>query len=228
MSCTGTTPTCTNIELNTVYPSSILPSSLPTINGDILAPDTVTSIINGLYSSGKLPAIPALETALNKSMDEITTYNTQMLSFFTNLQEEYNYYYARYIFELNRVLTLFVDANNVSTIGLNRDSLISSTRAFNIKLNALMQIAQKVGSNTYSNSSDIQTKITTINSNLNDKAAIIKNTSTLINSNMSNMEIRKQMVEYTREKSKVTDNLLSLYFVLNAFAIGALIYVYKA
>jgi hypothetical protein len=228
MSCTGTTPTCTNTELITAYPSTILPSSLPIISGDILAADTVTSIVNGLYSSGKLPAIPALESALNKSMDEITTYNNSMLTFFTNLQEEYNYYYARYVFQLNRVLTIYIDPNNASVVGLNKDTLINSARGFNIKLNALMQIAQKVGSNTYSNSSDIQTKISTINSDLNAKAQSIKNQSTLINSNMSNMDIKKQMVEYTREKSKVTDNLLSLYFVLNAFAIGALIYVYKA
>ena len=47
-------------------------------------------------------------------------------------------------------------------------------------------------------------------------------------SNDAVTKIQKEMVRYTEEKGRRTDNLLNMYSFLNIFALGMLIYVYKA
>ena len=52
--------------------------------------------------------------------------------------------------------------------------------------------------------------------------------SAIIMSNESTTKLRKEMVKYTEEKGRYSDNLLKLYSFLNIVALGLLVYVYKA
>jgi uncharacterized membrane protein len=50
----------------------------------------------------------------------------------------------------------------------------------------------------------------------------------IITSNQAVTELNKQMVKFTEQKGKYSDNLLGLYSFLNIVALGLLIYVYKS
>ena len=50
----------------------------------------------------------------------------------------------------------------------------------------------------------------------------------IISSSEATTKLNKEMVKYTEEKGKYTDNLLKMYSVLNIVALGLLIYVYKS
>jgi hypothetical protein len=50
----------------------------------------------------------------------------------------------------------------------------------------------------------------------------------IISSKTPLTDLKKQMVKYSEEKGRYSDNLLKLYSVLNIVAIGLLIYIYKS
>jgi hypothetical protein len=47
-------------------------------------------------------------------------------------------------------------------------------------------------------------------------------------SNEASTKLKKEMVKYTEEKGRYSDNLLRLYSFLNMVALGLLVYVYRA
>jgi hypothetical protein len=167
---------------------------------------------------------PSFDVATKEKMDEVTVFNDKINGFFEQLKKEYDFYDARYRYSVDKLINAIVDNSTESTV----NSYKNLAKQFNKKLNILIQISQGVSEYSYNNAFNNETKIQEMNVQLNEKADIIKKHSQLLQKNMSNMELRKQMVEYTQEKARATENLLSLYFVLNVFAIGALLYVYKA
>ena len=50
----------------------------------------------------------------------------------------------------------------------------------------------------------------------------------IISSTEGAIKIKKEMVKYTEEKARHSDNLLKLYGFLNIVVVGLLVYIYKA
>ena len=50
----------------------------------------------------------------------------------------------------------------------------------------------------------------------------------VLNSSEATMQLNKQMVKYTEEKARRSNNLLQLYGFLNVVVLGLLVYVYRA
>ena len=50
----------------------------------------------------------------------------------------------------------------------------------------------------------------------------------IISSSDAVTKLNKEMVKYTEEKNRYTENLLKTYSVLNIVALGLLIYIYKS
>jgi hypothetical protein len=67
-----------------------------------------------------------------------------------------------------------------------------------------------------------------ISNELNKKAGILKKQGEIINSQEGAANLYKEMMRYSREKVRATDNLLSLYSFLNIFAFGMLVYIYMS
>ena len=71
-------------------------------------------------------------------------------------------------------------------------------------------------------------EITRYNTKIKEKQKKLDEQNRIITSNEAGMKIKKDMVKYTEEKSRHTNNLLKMYCFLNVVTVGLLVYVYKA
>ena len=79
-----------------------------------------------------------------------------------------------------------------------------------------------------STSDSLQNEIEEFNRRIQVQKKKLDAQNQIIMSGDTTTNIRKQMVKYTEEKAKYSDNLLNLYSFLNIVALGLLVYVYKA
>ena len=70
--------------------------------------------------------------------------------------------------------------------------------------------------------------INDLNDQINNYFKILQGHAAILKKEVPAVEIRKRMVEYTKEKANANRNLLSFYFFLDIVALGILFYVYKA
>jgi hypothetical protein len=228
MSCTGKTPTCTQAELNAVYSATIIPLNLSTDDFGMIDATALTAAITKIMTDNQITKPNFTTSIAEPTMDEVTEFNTRLGAFFTKLEAEYNYYDARYRYSIDRYISAIIENGSNATESADMAKFKAFANTYNKKMNILIQLAQGLSERAYADARDGEGQIQEMNATLNERAATIKKHSELLKKNISSMELRKQMVEYTQEKARATENLLSLYFVLNVFAIGALLYVYKA
>jgi hypothetical protein len=230
MSCnlTATNINCTVEQLNEDFSGGVYLAA----GGSLISTDP-----SGIISSSNLSNyISLIKTQFNINQPDFTSptgnednstniaeYHGRLRTFFTNLNAEYNYYDARYRFSINKLF-------DALTTGLSGEipTYTTYSRTLNRKLNILIQLTQGLAANAYDTAYGRETTIQDINAKLSERAKQINKHATILRNGTANMEIKQEMVKYTQEKARATENLLSLYFVLNVFAIGTLMYVYKA
>ena len=66
------------------------------------------------------------------------------------------------------------------------------------------------------------------NKDLSDKQSKLEGQSKILKSNQATTLLNKQMVKFTEEKARYTNNLLKMYSFLNIVALGLLVYVYRS
>jgi len=217
----------TQTELTAPYSAS--PALLPsTPNGQtdreatgMLKDTVVSSIVTGLKNTQVIPT---------PSSSNPDVYATQQQTFITNVKAENCYYESRYKYALNQLFTAIASGYPTSnaTIQSTIQTYLTMTQGFNQKLNDLTQIMNAVVSVMMTTSSDVNSEITQYNSQIQDKQKKLDEQNRIISSNEAGMKIKKQMVKYTEEKARNTNNLLNLYAFLNVVTLGLLVYVYKA
>lgn len=224
--CTAQT-SFTQTELTAPYTASpaLLPAT-PNGNSDrestgMLKDSVVSSIVTSLKNAGVVP------TPTPTNPDQ---YLAKQQTFIANVKAEYCYYESRYKYALNQLFTAIAagyptsNTANQTTIR----SYLATTQDFNKRLNDLTQIINQTVSVMLSTSSDVDSEITQYNSQIQEKQRRLDEQNRIINSNEAGMKIKKDMVKYTEEKARNTNNLLNLYSFLNVVTVGLLIYVYKA
>jgi hypothetical protein len=197
-------------------------------------PDRITVESNGSISDATIStAVSALDIAspklssplLDLSMDEVTVYTRKLKNIHERLKAEYDFYAKNYTVAITTLMDLLSTSSaNANAINVQTDLV----KILNARLNYGIQLSNEISKKLYNDARAKGTDIGKINEDLNVRAGVINKHAQLLHGRMSQMELRKSMVTYTTEKARATENLLSLYFVLNVFAIGTLLYVYKA
>jgi hypothetical protein len=144
-----------------------------------------------------------------------------------NIKAEYCYYDARYKFAIKRLITGIANAAGSDTKAA-LDRQLAICEKLNQKLKDMAQIVNAITLETDNGTKGMNKEIQSLNKEINEYGDKLKYQEELLRSNAPAVEIRKRMVEYTQEKAKATNNLLSLYFFLDVVALGMLFYVYKA
>ena len=108
------------------------------------------------------------------------------------------------------------------------NTFLNKTREINISLNDLTQIVQRISTTILNASTMLTAEIINLNKGIEENKAKLAKQNEIINSGQAAIIIRKQMVNYSEEKSRYSNNLLNLYSVLNVVVLGLLVYVYKA
>ena len=77
-------------------------------------------------------------------------------------------------------------------------------------------------------SSGMSEQLARFNQTIQENRTKLTKQNQIISSSEAVTKIKKEMVKYSEEKARYTDNLLKLYSFLNVVALGLLVYVYRA
>lgn len=218
----------TDSELQQTFPG-LLPA---TPNGDsdrdstgLLTPNAVQAIITSLKGSGVIPTT-------NK--DAKPQGNSKQTALLNTIKSEYCFYDSRYKYALEKIFSEVQQGylTNTPTNSANTSSstkkYIAFAQALNRRLNDLIQIVNAITEDMMSTSTSIDTEMSNMSQSMQDQKKKLDQQNKTISSNEAAMKIRKEMVKYSEEKARHTDNLLKLYSFLNVVALGLLVYIYKA
>lgn len=227
MSLCSTQTSFTQSELTAPYSAS--PSMLPSTPygssdreaSGMLKDAVLSNAIQNLQQSGVIP---------KPSPTNPEAYLEKQKTFIDNVKTEYCYYESRYKYALNQLFTAIASGYPTSTAE-NKSAIqtyLTMTQGFNQRLNDLTQIMNATVNVMMTISNDVDAEIKQYNTKIQEKQKMLDEQNRIISSNEASMKIKKQMVKYTEEKARNTNNLLNLYAFLNVVAVGLLVYVYKA
>jgi len=240
--CVDDTTKYTDKELDDIYPgnpqgSQLLPSNdldpSSRENNDnlgMIKESVIKNLIdNYKRSGGKLP---------NPEVLDAEQYLVQIREFIIRVKQEYCFYEVRYKFALDELLGAVIQ-NYLSKTGKGSGTGVADsqvfitkyleyTRKLNRKVNDLIQIINGVINDLMLSSERFKKEIDAFNKQIQELKNKLSQQSAIIMSNESTTKLRKEMVKYTEEKGRYSDNLLKLYSFLNIVALGLLVYVYKA
>jgi len=258
--CSSNTETITFSNFATVYTgTSPNLECLPTSGGFTTSAVDATGIVNDDTLKTEITKLLTTfaanpPTSANQSNEnQAATFATNATKLRTALQTEYCYYYVRYKFGLEQVLTAAISqalssstvttSNADSTIinqtpSITYGSLKTTTVLLNKKLNELIQIMQKLQETRFKSLTGPDSYYTIFNSSSTDSTSFngklkaqqdsLAAQSKLLQSGSFNDDVKQSMIDYTLEKNASSRNLLAVYGFMNIVAVGLLFYMYKA
>jgi hypothetical protein len=235
--CSQDTTVINNSNYLDKYSSATKPSCLPnggtgfsSIGADGLVSraaidaQIVTLLSNATFNA----AAPAVIDS--RDLNAASTYATNSAALRNSINNEYCFYYKRYMFVLERVLGL------ASTSGMNPADttyvkMKQDAQSINSLLNQILQIMQglvrsrSASLNTYYGST---TGVNQLNNDLDTaRKSLIEHMSKLQSNDMES-NVQSSMVDYTIEKNSSSRNLLAIYGFMNIVAVGLLFYLYRS
>ena len=211
------------------FPNGIAPTSANGITRDTITKritdESLANYVKNLITTGKIPgAPPSLSDISNPN---IQLYITKQNETLTNFKSEYEYYYIRYQESLKTFLNNLAKSQ-ISDTTSETNEWLNITRNLNAKLNDLYQIFTYLASYYLAQSKENNKTINEINEQLSKRSSLINSHGDILNKSNANKELYDKMADYSKEKAKATNNLLSIYACMNIVALGMLFYVYKS
>ena len=206
----------TDNDLNLIYGNGNNPGLLPLQqdtdreNG-MLKLSTVKTIVSNLKKSGVIPTLTS-DTEL---------FIQKQNSLIHNIKSEYCFYYSRYTYSLQKLLKSISESKE-------DNKYLELTQRLNKKMSDLIQIMNGVNEELLLSDTNMKNGIKTFDKEIKQMHTKLVEQNKIISSSEAVTKINKEMVKYTEEKRRYTDNLLNLYSVLNIVALSLLVYVYKS
>ena len=139
-------------------------------------------------------------------------------------------YESKYKTALNKLFNTIREGyiNNTGDIQYIIQSNLAVAQTLNKKLNDLTQIINGVTEDMLASTSGLEEKIKEFDKQNKEHQRKLQEQNKIITSSQASTELNKQMVKYTEQKAKYSNNILGLYSFLNVVALGLLVYVYKS
>lgn len=228
MSCPANTALTDN-ELNQTYGNGVTQGVLPSSpNGasdrdgnGLLSQNTVQAIVTALVKAGIVPEV---------SPNNYELYQKKQADLMNSIKAEYCFYESRYKYALNKLFAAINDGymNNSGTTQTTIQQYLTTTQGLNQRLNDLTQITNAITEYMLSSTTEMESEIKAFEAQIKELQAKLQEQNKIISSGQSVTELNKQMVKFTEEKAKYSNNLLGLYSFMNIVALGLLVYVYKS
>lgn len=227
MSCPSKTA-ITDTELNQIYTGTnpgLLPGTAPVASdrdgNGMLNTTTIKTIIGSLKSSGIVPT---------PNPEKADLYLKKVSELLKNTELEYCFYESRYKYSLERLLSAINQGynNNTGVVQTEIQKYLTSTQVLNQKLNDLTQIINGITEDMLSSTSELEQQVRAFDKKMKEQQQKLQAQNKIISSGQAVTELNKQMVKFTEEKGKYSNNLLGLYSFLNIVALGLLVYIYKS
>jgi len=167
------------------------------------------------------PGSSSNNTDINKYMD---TDN----KFVNNVKAEYCYYFNLYANGITQLLDSVSSPSNVDNQGNAFASLNAACKTLNVHLNNIARFVQAIAIQRKSTLNGISTNLSNLSSNLSNASTALAKQQAVLSKEKVNIQLYKEMEEYSREKSQHTNNLLMFYSFLNITALGLLFYIYRS
>jgi hypothetical protein len=202
-----------------LLPSSILPTDRDS-NG-MLTPTMLADWVSRLEGTGILPPVKGTSPSV---------YTTKITALLDIAKQEYCFYDSRYRASLQYLFTAIRNATSNNTAESKQviDLRLQTTKTLNRKVNDMIQIMNAITEKMMKSSTTLQAEIEQFNKRLREQRDKLEEQNKIIQSNEATMQLQKEMVKYSTEKARYSDNLLKMYSFLNVVAFGLLLYVYKA
>ena len=237
MNCDLNTTGLTDNDLEATYPGGLLPATntaatIQTLkNSGVISYDKQTQLtllknIKSEYCFYYVRyryILDKLFTFLKEKSMAVTTTTTETVTLHRNAIEG--------VFNNTPLETRDIPTTTTTIIKADEDKYkgyTATARMLNSKLISLSKIINDITAEFLKMKTANEVEINKFNDEIvkNQKNLIEQNN--IISSNQSKVLLHKEMVKYTEEKNKYTDNLLKVYSVLNIVVLGLLVYVYKS
>jgi hypothetical protein len=232
-------------DLNKLYtgPYAILPTSVSTDNRQPdtrLQADFVKSYVTSKIHAGIVPVQPyasaasasasASATPTPISQKDIAAFSEKNAAFMQSVAAEYCFYESRYRYAVTQLATALKEAYESGNSAKNQaiDNYLQATKALNQKLNDLTQIVQEIVKQRMAISKQAGDSAASMSNEMTEKSKKLMKQMDMLSKDDSKEELYKEMIRYSEQKVRRTDNLLSLYSFLNIVLLSALVYVYRS
>lgn len=230
---TKETTSLTDSDLQAVFGNgtnqqSILPAGTPAESRDengLLTPEAVKTLVGKLSTAGIVPV-----AGRNASDTSVAAYIQKDKTMLANIRAEYCFYESRYKYALQQLIAKLQAGYNANDAGntQNIQRYLQASQNLNQNLNDITQITAGIAElrrqTTQANNKEIQA----LSAAMDAKSKQLQKQSEVLSGQEGAANLYKDMMRYSREKVRATDNLLSMYSFLNIFALGMLVYVYMS
>ena len=242
--CSQDTTVINNSNYSDSYSSATATSCLPnggtgfsSVGADgLVSKVAVDSHIAALLANGKFNAnAPAIISSkdlvtANKDLNIASSYATNSAALRQSINNEYCFYYKRYMFALEKVLFL-ASTSGMNPADTNYVKIKEAAQVLNSRLNQILQVMQGL---IRSRSASLSTYygntngVNQLNTDLDTARTSLVGHMERLKSNDMEQDIQSSMVDYTIEKNSSSRNLLAIYGFMNIVALGLLFYVYRS
>jgi hypothetical protein len=204
-------------------------SDMSDASKSIVRASALTTQVATLLTSKSATAPATLDP---NNMDPASVFKTKTAIVRSNMEKEYCFYYKRYLWVLNEVLTKAASTTALTgTAAADYTLQRAAAGTLNSKLNQILQVMQELinsrsaSLNGYYSSS--AGGVNQLNTELDTMRETLKGHSTQLQSKSLETDVQSAMIDYTLEKNSSSRNLLAVYWFINIVAIGMLFYLYR-
>jgi hypothetical protein len=231
-------------DLNKLYtgPYAILPTSVTTEDRQSdtrLQADFVKSYVTSKIHAGIVPVQPSPAASVSASAASATTpisqkdiaaFSEKNAAFMQSVAAEYCFYESRYRYAVTQLAAALKEAYESGNSAKNQaiDNYLQATKALNQKLNDLTQVVQEIVKQRMTISKQASDSAAAMSNEMTEKSKKLMKQMDMLSKDDSKEELYKEMIRYSEQKVRRTDNLLSLYSFLNIVLLSALVYVYRS
>jgi hypothetical protein len=229
---TGSVPAFTDQEINARFTDGIMPEGLPPMPNGLADQAWISTYVQRLQNDlGKLPQPPRLsemQSAPFNSPDAkapLDDFVKKENALYESIKQEYCFYESRYFSALDRFLSTLANNSLRSEPDTAVQARLNTTLVLNQKVTLMTQLTNGIAQFRYQQAANYNPEINKINSKLQTRQKTLIEQRDILTRETAAADLHKRMVEYTTEKNRANQNLLSLYGILNITAIAMIFYI---
>jgi hypothetical protein len=217
--CPDSTQKFTISELLAPYPLGGIASSTLPIDATTkkISQSALQNYMSQLQSSGKIPSGSGGNPNEQADKDKL---------FQLGVQQEYCYYESRYLSSMKSFLDLSTSGNTDDVPAAK--NFLQASKTLNTKINSMLELLNLLSSSRIDAMGKIKAAVDNTNSRISTATAQVQNQYKLLSADNALMETQKQAMKYTKEKNDAIMNQISLFTIMNAFAIGAIFAIVRS
>ena len=212
-------------ELLEVYPNGVMSDTLvPDDATGRVDPSSIAGHVNNLQAMNVVKSPPQVRMGDQMQVD-MDQYVKQDNELYQSLQTEYCHYNERYMYALNKFLSLSTSRDAKDNPAAQ--NMLELSRKLNIRVNSVLEVMNYLAQN----------RVNLVNSNkgaIDASNAIIRSRLKKLSGMFSRLKddnavvtTQREMVRYTEEKNAYTSNQIAVWTALNVLTLGAIVFVYR-